>query len=181
MFKFIPFWQTVVQLYQLRLRMYWWPLSIQHSSLSKANIAAILVNFFNPDAQRLNDEVLKKPLRNPMVLPFKWIPLSSIFTWYYCISSNNSHPLFNSLRQIITSLWRIGLKWSPPPHPTPTGYPLGIPIVVDLEGEAKVESDPAKLISNNLGSDAEDMDIENSSREHIWNTLNANVQFIWCD
>ena len=50
--------------------------------------------------------------------------------------------------------------------------------MVDLEGEAKVESDPAKLISNNLGSDAEDMDIENSSREHIWNTLNANVQFI---
>ena len=56
-----------------------------------------------------------------------------------------------------------------------------MPIAVNLEDEAKKESDPAKLISDDSTSDAEDIDIENLSRNQIWNTLNANVQFIWCD
>ena len=56
-----------------------------------------------------------------------------------------------------------------------------MPIAVNLEDEAKKESDPAKLISDDSSSDAEDIDIENLSRNQIWNTLNANVQFIWCD
>ena len=53
-----------------------------------------------------------------------------------------------------------------------------MPIAVNLEDEAKKESDPAKLISDDSSSDAEDIDIENLSRNQIWNTLNANVQFI---
>ena len=56
-----------------------------------------------------------------------------------------------------------------------------MPIAVNLEDEAKKESDPAKLISDDSSSDAEDIDTENLSRNQIWNTLNANVQFIWCD
>ena len=56
-----------------------------------------------------------------------------------------------------------------------------IPTTVNLEYEAKVESDPAKLSSDDSGSDAEDINIENQSGNQIWNTLNANVQFIWCD
>ena len=57
---------------------------------------------------------------------------------------------------------------SPPPSPhpittTPIGYPLVIPIAVNLEDEAKLESDPAKLISDDSGSDAEDINIENQS------------------
>ena len=54
----------------------------------------------------------------------------------------------------------------PSPHPittTPIGYPLVIPIAVNLEDEAKLESDPAKLISDDSGSDAEDINIENQS------------------
>ena len=47
------------------------------------------------------------------------------------------------------------------PAPHPVGYPLGIPMVVDLEDTAKVESDPAKLIRDNSSSSAEDIDIEN--------------------
>ena len=43
------------------------------------------------------------------------------------------------------------------PPPTTTGNPLSIPIAVNLEDEAEVESDPAKLISD----DAEDIDNEN--------------------
>ena len=58
-----------------------------------------------------------------------------------------------------------------------------MPIAVNLEDEAKKKSDPAKLISDDSSSDAEDIDIENLSRNQIWNTLNAslNVQFIWRD
>ena len=44
-----------------------------------------------------------------------------------------------------------------------------------------MESDAAKLISDDSSSDAEDIGIENKSRNQIWNTLNANVQFIWRD
>ena len=44
--------------------------------------------------------------------------------------------------------------------------------------EVKVQSDPAKLISDDLSSDAEDIDSENYSRNQIWNTLSANVHFI---
>ena len=36
-------------------------------------------------------------------------------------------------------------------------------IAVNLEDEAKVESDPTKLISDDSGSDAEDINIENQS------------------
>ena len=39
------------------------------------------------------------------------------------------------------------------PPPTPLGYPLGIPIVVNLEDESKVESDPTKLISDDSSSE----------------------------
>ena len=56
-----------------------------------------------------------------------------------------------------------------------------IAIAVNLEDEAKEESDPTKLISDDSGSDAEDINIENQSGNQIWNTLSANVQFIWCD
>ena len=38
-----------------------------------------------------------------------------------------------------------------------------IPIAINLEDEAKVESDPAKLISDDSGSDAEDVNVENQS------------------
>ena len=57
--------------------------------------------------------------------------------------------------QLIASLKII------PPPPTPIGYPQGIPMVLNLEDKAKVESDPAKLISDDSSSDAEDIDIEN--------------------
>ena len=56
-------------------------------------------------------------------------------------------------------------------------YPLVIPLAVNLEDEAKVESDPAKLISDDSGSDAEDINIDTQSGNQIWNTLNASVQF----
>ena len=81
----------------------------------------------------------------------------------YRISSNNSRPSNNRL--VLTEMFK-----SPPPPPsphrtttTPIGYPLVIPIAVNLENEAKVESDPAKLIIDDSGSDAEDINIENQS------------------
>ena len=83
-----------------------------------------------------------------------------------------------SNRRPLTEMFKIIAS---PPPPTPLGYPQGMPIAVNLEDEAKKESDPAKLISDDSSSDAEDIDIENLSRNQIWNTLNANVQFIWCD
>ena len=43
----------------------------------------------------------------------------------------------------------------------PLGYPQGLPIAVNLEDEAKKESDPAQLISDDSSSDADDIDIEN--------------------
>ena len=49
---------------------------------------------------------------------------------------------------------------------------------VNLEYEAKVESDPAKLISDDSGSVADYINIKNQPGNQIWNTLNANVQFI---
>ena len=82
-----------------------------------------------------------------------------------------------SNRRPLTEMFKI----IAPPPPTPLDYPQGMPIAVNLEDEAKKESDPAKLISDDSSSDAEDIDIENLSRNQIWNTLNANVQFIWCD
>ena len=60
-------------------------------------------------------------------------------------------------------------------------YPLVIPLAVNLEDEAKVESDPAKLISDDSGSDAEDINIDTQSGNQIWNTLNASVHFKWRD
>ena len=81
----------------------------------------------------------------------------------YRISSNNSRPSNNRL--VLTEMFK-----SPPPPPsphrtttTPIGYPLVIPIAVNLENEAKVESDPAKLIIDDSGSDAEGINIENQS------------------
>ena len=44
-----------------------------------------------------------------------------------------------------------------------------------------MESDAAKLISDDSSSDVEDIDIENLKKNHIWNTYKANVQYIWCD
>lgn len=51
----------------------------------------------------------------------------------------------------------------PPPTTatTPLGYPQGLPIAVNLEDEAKKESHPAQLISEDSSSDADDIDIEN--------------------
>ena len=43
-----------------------------------------------------------------------------------------------------------------------------------------MESDPAKLIIDDSSSDAEDINIENYSRNQIWNTLKK-AEFIWCD
>ena len=43
----------------------------------------------------------------------------------------------------------------------PLGYLQGLPIAVNLEDEAMKESHPAKLISDNSSSDADDIDIEN--------------------
>ena len=82
-----------------------------------------------------------------------------------------------SNRRPLTEMFKIIAS----PPPTLLGYPQGMPIAVNLEDEAKKESDPAKLISDDSSSDAEDIDTENLSRNQIWNTLNANVQFIWCD
>ena len=45
--------------------------------------------------------------------------------------------------------------------PIPIGYPLGIPIVVNLEDDAKVEFDPAKLVSDDSSSDTKNIDTEN--------------------
>ena len=44
-----------------------------------------------------------------------------------------------------------------------------------------MESDAAKLISDDSSSDVEDIDIENLKKNHTWNTYKANVQYIWCD
>ena len=71
----------------------------------------------------------------------------------YRISSNNSRPSINRLPRIIAS------------HLPPLlGYPLGIPMAVNFEGKAKVESDPAKLISDDSSCDAEDIDVNKLSR-----------------
>ena len=45
--------------------------------------------------------------------------------------------------------------------PIPIGYPLGIPIAVNLEDDAKVEFDPAKLVSDDSSSDTKNIDTEN--------------------
>ena len=37
------------------------------------------------------------------------------------------------------------------------------------------------MISNDSSCDAEDTDIENSSRNQISNTYKAHIQIIWCD
>ena len=83
----------------------------------------------------------------------------------YRVASNNSRP-FNRLPWIIAPLCRKCLKLpppsnNPPPPTTPLGYPQGLPIAVNLEDEAKKESDPAQLISDDSSSDADDIDIEN--------------------
>ena len=44
--------------------------------------------------------------------------------------------------------------------PTSIGYPLGI-VIVELGGGAKVESDSAKLISDDSSSDAAEIDGKN--------------------
>ena len=63
-----------------------------------------------------------------------------------------------SNRRPLTEMFKIIAS---PPPPTPLGYPQGMPIAVNLEDEAKKESDPAKLINDNSSSDAENIDIEN--------------------
>ena len=45
--------------------------------------------------------------------------------------------------------------------PIPIGYPLGIPIAVNLEDDGKVEFDPAKLVSDDSSSDTKNIDTEN--------------------
>ena len=91
----------------------------------------------------------------------------------YRISSNNSHSSINLLPWIIAPC-------SHPPPLTPIGYPLGIPTPVNLE-DWSLSGVWSKPISDDSSSDVEDIDIENKSRNQIWNTLNANVQFIWRD
>ena len=77
--------------------------------------------------------------------------------------SNNSRPSIDCLPRIIARLWRKYSKYlpplriiAPPPPPplTTIGNPLSIPTAENLEDEAEVEFDPAKLISD----DAEDID-----------------------
>ena len=82
----------------------------------------------------------------------------------YCISLNNSRP---SIRfpQIISALRQKYLKWSPPPHPS-----RHLLLVLSPPCQVEVESDAAELISDDLSSDNEDIDIENHSRNQIWNT-----------
>ena len=48
-----------------------------------------------------------------------------------------------------------------PPPRYPYRLPARAPIAINLEDEAKVEFDSAKLISDDSSSDAEDIDIEN--------------------
>ena len=88
---------------------------------------------------------------------------NSYWDFDYCeyrISLNNSRPWINRLPWII-----------PPPHltevfkiiasPTSVGYSLGIAIV-ELGGWSfKVESDSAKLISDDSSSDATEIDSKN--------------------
>ena len=50
-----------------------------------------------------------------------------------------------------------------------------------MTNKDEVESDAAKLISDDSSSDVEDIDIENFKKNHIWNSYKANVQYIWCD
>ena len=88
---------------------------------------------------------------------------NSYWDFDYCeyhISLNNGRPWINRLPWII----------APPPFdgnvkiiafPTSIGYPLGIAIV-ELGGWSfKVESDSAKLISNDSSSDATEIDSKN--------------------
>ena len=67
------------------------------------------------------------------------------------------------------------LELSRPPPITPIFFRLpardtqrGTP--VNCGDKAKVEPDPAKLISDDPSSDAEDIDIKKWSRNQIWNT-----------
>ena len=103
----------------------------------------------------LNKRYLRRPERT-LIFSLKY---------KYRVSSNNSRP-FNRLPWIIAPLCRKCLKLpppsnNPPPPTTPLGYPQGLPIAVNLEDEAKKESDPAQLISDDSSSDADDIDIEN--------------------
>ena len=106
----------------------------------------------------LNKRYLRRPERT-LIFSLKY---------KYRVSSNNSRP-FNRLPWIIAPLCRKCLKLpppsnNPPPPPTtttPLGYPQGLPIAVNLEDEAKKESDPAQLISDDSSSNVDDIDIEN--------------------
>ena len=69
----------------------------------------------------------------------------------YCIPSNNSRPLINRLPQII----------APSQPSSPVLFLLSSPYQVE------VESDPTKLISDDSGSDIEDIDIANKSSNKL--------------
>ena len=74
----------------------------------------------------------------------------------------NNRPPLTKMFKIITS-------------PSCIGHPLGIAILWNLEDGAMVESDSAKLISDDSSSEATEIDSKNLSRNQIWNTFNANV------
>ena len=69
----------------------------------------------------------------------------------YCIPSNNSRPLINRLPQII----------APSQPSSPVLFLLSSPHQVE------VEPDPTKLISDDSGSDIEDIDIANKSSNKL--------------
>ena len=69
----------------------------------------------------------------------------------YCIPSNNSRPLINRLPQII----------APSQPSSPLLFLLSSPHQVE------VEPDPTKLISDDSGSDIEDIDIANKSSNKL--------------
>ena len=91
----------------------------------------------------------------------------------YRISSNNSHSSINLLPWIIASC--------PPPPPF---HPYRLPARNTHTGKLRgleLKWSLIKTDQDDSSSDVEDIDIENKSRNQIWNTLNANVQFIWRD
>ena len=69
----------------------------------------------------------------------------------YCIPSNNSRPLINRLPQII----------APSQPSSPLLFLLSSPHQVE------VEPDPTKLISDDSGSDIEDIDMANKSSNKL--------------
>ena len=94
------------------------------------------------------------------------------YAYAYHISSNNSRPSINRLPRIIAPPPPLAIFSFSYPLPLklqsvndivagPRADPFaGISVAVNLHDEAEMESDPVTVISNDLGFDAEDIDIE---------------------